>query len=108
MEYILNIALFFGAVFALCLTISIYLWFKFFPIVKKIDIDLYEKIRFRLKFQIRTGYGDYIFKRKFQNTPHKKIKKYATALYRIGYVGQWAFNIYLLLIAADIIIQLIN
>jgi hypothetical protein len=106
MEHIFNIALFFVAIFALCLSVSIVLWFKFFPLVKAVDLELYEKIRFRWKFQIRTSYGEYIFKKGFVDTPNKNIKRYALRLYRIGYIGQWAFNIYLLLMVIVVIIQL--
>lgn len=106
MEHIFNIALFFVAIFALCLSVTIVLWFKFFPIVKAVDLELYEKIRFRWKFQIRTNYGEYIFKKRFEANPNESIKRHALRLYRIGYIGQWAFNIYLLLMAIFVIIQL--
>jgi hypothetical protein len=106
MEHIFNIALFFLAIFALCLSMSIVLWFKFFPLVKTVDPELYEKIRFRWKLQIRTNYGEYIFKKGFVSTPNENIKRHAIRLYHIGYIGQWAFNIYLLLLGIVVIIQL--
>ncbi len=81
MEHIFNIALVFGTVFAIGLIITTYLWFKFFPIVKSIDHELYENIRFRLKPVFKTPYSDFIFNKQYEQSPHEVIKKYSVLLY---------------------------
>jgi len=105
MEYIYNIALVFGAVFAVGMTLTALLWIRFFPVVKKIDSKLYEEIRFRWKFTLKTPYADFIFNKKYEASRNSTIKNYSRALYHIGNVSQWSFNIYMILMAGFIVIS---
>jgi len=88
--------------------ITIVLWFQFFRVVKSTDTELYEKIKFNWSFKFFTPYGDYIFKKEFVNSSNAEIIKYAKVLYYVGNIGQWAFNIYMLLMVIFLIRQVAN
>ena len=105
MTYLYNIALVFGVLFVICLLVTIILWFKFFPVEKRFDVNLYERIKFRWKFEIRKTYVSYIFKKEFLDTPDELIKRYANMLYYSGHIGQWGFNVHIFLMIIIIIFK---
>lgn len=106
MKLVFDIALIFGSIFCLGLLVTFVLWFKFFPLIKSVDPDFYEKIRFRLKPNLSKPYSNFIFKKEFECYPNKIIKSYSKKLYWVGNVSQWGFNLYIVLMVVIIIIQL--
>lgn len=101
-----DIAFIFGGAFCLGLLITFVLWFKFFSLLKAVDEDLYELIRFRLKPSSSKSYRNVIFKKEFESHPNQKVRCYSCALYWVGGLAQWAFNLYLLLIVVAIVIRI--
>ncbi len=99
------VAMFFGSVFFICLGITIFYWFKFFPTLKKFDFELYERIRFRLKDFYPKDYMNYIFKQEYKSSPYYEVKKNAERLFWFGQIGQWGFNIYIVLILIVLIFR---
>lgn len=98
MDYVFDIALVFAGAFAIGLIITVFLCFKFFPLVKNTDPELYQKLRFRAWSLFNKPYMNFIFKKEFQGYSNESVRKHALALYWVGWIAQWAFNIYLVLL----------
>lgn len=106
MEMLFKFSIFSGVVFALSLLISVCIWPIFFAEVSRSDKALYNKIRFRWELKVRNSYYNFIFNKEFEKVPYQKIRMYGSILYKVGYIGQWAFNIYILLAVASIVYRL--
>jgi len=95
MTTFLSISQLFAALFFIGMFITIVLWFVFFAEVKKLDIELYNSIRFRWTPTLKTPYSRFVFKKEYKNSQHEPIRRYAGYLYLVGVITQWCFNIFI-------------
>lgn len=91
-------AMFFGSIFFIGMILSAFYWFRFFPAVRNADNELYEKLRFRWHVFYNKDYANYIFRKGYQSSPDDKVRYYGQRLYWYGNIGQWGFNLHILLL----------
>ncbi len=88
--------------------ITAYLWVVFFAQVKKVDIDLYENIRFSYWKLFERGYYNFVFKKGYLQYQDAQVKRYAHALYNVSYIGQWGFNLGMLTVLEVVLLRQLN
>jgi hypothetical protein len=102
------IVMFLGAVFFTGMALSAFYWFKFFPALKDADSELYEKLRFRWHVFYNKDYANFIFRKGYESSPDAKVRYYGQRLYWYGNIGQWGFNLLIILILIMAIISFIT
>ncbi len=87
----------FGFLFFIASFVMFYQWYRLFPVTKKADPELYEKIRFK-KYGLKSGdYQNFIFKQQYKDLNFPEVKYHANLLYWISHIVSWCFIIHLIL-----------